>query len=211
MVTQCSWTPPPPPRQSVPVEQARRCRCCRSIVNKQIGGFCKLLTETAENVSGDSLSSLVNTVELWSYRPTFSSMQPFLRHNRGFTVAGSTVDTQCSCLQRPTDRIQFSQYKSGQFKHQTRLSVERDPNPASVNSCHQVKSFGLVHVVLIHDREWFGSGGSNARLHFQTVQTQLHLHNSATKCWLMTAKLTFCMTFDNSLQLIIWWVFICSI
>lgn len=170
------------PPQSVPVEQARRCRCCRCIANKQNGDLCKLLTETAENVSGDSLSSLLNTVELCSYRPNFSSVQPFLHHNRGFTVAGSIVDMQCFCLQRLTDRIQLSQYKSGQFKHQTRLSVEGDPNSASVDSCHQVKSFGLVHVVSIHNRDLFGSGGSDALLHLQTVQTQSHLHNSATKC-----------------------------
>lgn len=95
---------------------------------------------------------------------------------------------QCFCLQRVTDRIQFLQYKSGQFKHQTRLNVEGDPNPASVNSCRQVKSFGVVHVLSIHDREGFGSGGSNALPHLQTVQAQYIYTTPPQKYRLMTPK-----------------------
>ena len=49
------------------------------------------------------------------------------------------------------DEVQLVQHESGQLKPQTSLSTETDLNPASVNSCHQVKSFNLVHVVSIHN------------------------------------------------------------
>lgn len=55
--------------------------------------------QTADRNSWECIWGLTfQSVELCSYRPTFSSVQPFLRHNRGFTVAGSTVDALCSCL-----------------------------------------------------------------------------------------------------------------
>lgn len=210
MVTKCSWTPPFP----------------QTVCSSGTSPSMQMLSFHREQTEWRSLQSADRNSWECIWGLTFQSIEhcwtvqlsanlllhvAFLRHNRGFTVAGSTVDMQCSCLQRLTDRIQLSQYKSGQFIHQTRPIVEGDPNPASVNSCHQVKSFGVVHVVLIHDWEWFGSGGSNTLLHLPTGLTQLHLHNCATMCWLMTAKLTFCVTFGNSLQLIISWVFRYSI
>lgn len=93
-------------------------------------------------------------------KPIFSPVQPFLRLNRG--VNGLTVYTHadhqqhtCFCPQCVRDRIQLLQHEPGQFKPQTRLSMEGDPNSASVDSSCQVKSFGLVHVVSVHDQELF--------------------------------------------------------
>lgn len=88
-------------------------------------------------------------------------VQPFLRLNRGgggycshcIHTCWTSAARTCFCPQRM--RIQLLQHEPGQFKHQTRLSVEGDPNSASGDSCRQVKSFGLVHVVSIHDRELF--------------------------------------------------------